>query len=86
MFSGNPLVLLLNLVTIVFIARALVSWFPIGFDSPFRPVVDGLYRITEPVLAPIRRVLPSMGGLDFSVLIVIFGIRLLLVPLAAGIL
>lgn len=86
MFSGNPLVLLLNLVTIVFIARALVSWFPISFDSPFRPVVDGLYRITEPVLEPIRRVLPSMGGLDLSVLIVIFGIRLLLIPLAASIL
>ena len=86
MFSGNPLVLLLNLVTIVFVARALVSWLPIGFDSPFRPVVDVLYRVTEPVLAPIRRVLPPMGGLDLSVLVVIFGIRFLLVPAAASIL
>ncbi len=86
MFSGNPLVVLLDLVTIVFVARAIVSWFPIGFDSPFRPVVDGLYKITEPVLAPIRQVLPPMGGLDLSVLLVILVIRFLLVPIAASIL
>lgn len=86
MFGSNPLVALLNVVTIIFIARALVSWLPIGHDSPFRPVVDVLYRLTEPVLAPIRRVLPPMGGLDLSVLIVILVIRFLLVPLAASIL
>ncbi len=76
------LVLLLNLVMIVFIARAIISWFPIGFDSPFRPVVDALYRITEPVLSPIRRVLPAMGGLDLSVLIVIIAIQFILIPIA----
>jgi len=79
-------VLLLNLVMLVFLARALVSWLPIGYDSPFRPVVDGLYKVTEPVLAPIRKVLPPMGGLDLSVIIVIVGIRFLLVPVAASIL
>jgi YggT family protein len=78
------LVPLLNLVVIVFIVRALISWLRIGYDSPFRPVVDGLYRVTEPILAPIRRVLPSFGGLDLSVLVVIFGIRLLLIPIAAS--
>ena len=76
------LVALLNLVVIVFVVRALVSWLRIGYDSPFRPVVDGLHRVTEPILVPIRNVLPSFGGFDFSVLIVIFGIRLLLIPLA----
>ena len=86
MFNGNVLVQVLNLVMLVFIARAIVSWFPIGFDSPFRPIVDFLYKITEPVLAPIRRVLPSMGGLDLSVLIVILAIRVVLVPAANSIL
>lgn len=76
------LVLLLNLVMIVFIVRALISWLRIGYDSPFRPVVDGLHRVTEPILAPIRNVLPAFGGFDFSVLVVIFAIRLLLIPLA----
>ncbi|MFN5602167.1 MAG: YggT family protein [Acidimicrobiaceae bacterium] len=36
-----------------------------------------LYRITEPVLAPVRRVLPPMGGLDLSPLVVILGIQIL---------
>ena len=69
--------LLLQLVWFVFIARALVSWFRVGYDSPFRPIIDGIYRITEPVLAPIRKVLPPMGGLDLSVLVVIIGITVL---------
>ena len=86
MFNGNVLVQVLNLVMLVFIARAIVSWFPIGLDSPFRPIVDFLYKVTEPVLAPIRRVLPSMGGLDLSVLIVILAIRVVLVPAANSIL
>lgn len=85
-FGSNVLVVLLNLVTIVFVARALLSWFPIGFDSPVRPVVDLLHRVTEPVLAPIRRILPPLGGLDLSVLIVIVVIRFLLVPIAQQIL
>lgn len=86
LFSSNVLVVLLNLAMIVFIARAIISWFPVRLDSPFRPVVDTLYRITEPVLAPIRRVLPPLGGIDLSVLIVILGIRIVLVPIAQAIL
>jgi YggT family protein len=66
---------LLTLVTFVFIARALISWFPIGYDSPIRPVADVLYRVTDPVLEPIRRVIPPIGGLDLSVLVVILVIQ-----------
>lgn len=40
-------------------------------------VAHFLYRLTEPVLAPIRRVLPPMGGLDLSPLVVIIGIQIL---------
>ncbi len=82
MFSANPLVVLLNVVTIIFFARAIVSWFQVSYDSPFRPIVDGIHRITEPILEPIRRVLPPMAGFDFSVIIVILVIRVVLVPLA----
>lgn len=81
---SNAIVQLLNLATLVFVARAILSWFPIGFDSPVRPVADFLHRITEPVLAPIRRILPPLGGIDLSILLVIFGIRLILVPLVQG--
>jgi len=40
-------------------------------------VAEFLYRITEPVLAPIRRFLPSMGGLDISPIILILIIMLI---------
>lgn len=71
---------LLNLVTLVLVARAILSWFPIGYDSPVRPIADGLHRVTEPVLAPVRRVLPPMGGFDISVMLVILAIQVILIP------
>lgn len=76
------LVTLLQLISWIFIARALISWFRIRPDSPFYPVVDLLERITEPVLSPVRSVLPRTGMFDFSILVVILGINLFLIPLA----
>ncbi|MGI9609272.1 MAG: YggT family protein, partial [Acidimicrobiia bacterium] len=43
-----------------------------------------VYRATEPILAPVRRVIPPIGGIDLSILIVILGINLVLVPIAAA--
>ena len=37
-------------------------------------IADFLYRLTEPVLAPIRRFLPNLGGLDISPIILLLGI------------
>ena len=68
---------LLWLFTLAIFARAILSFFPIRPDSPVAPIAQVLYRITEPVLAPVRRALPSMGGLDLSPLVVIFGIQIL---------
>lgn len=78
------LVTLLNIISFVFLAAALASWFRVGHDSPFRPVIDGLYRITDPVLVPLRRVIPPIGGLDLSVMIVILVIQFLLIPLVSN--
>lgn len=83
---GNPLILVLRVIFFVFLARALISWFPIGHDSPFRPVVDVLYRVTEPVLAPIRRVLPPLGGFDLSIIVVMVAINFVLIPIARSLL
>ena len=59
----------------VIIARAVVSWVS---PDPYYPIVQFLYRATEPVLEPIRRRLPTGGyGIDFSPLIVIFAIYFL---------
>ena len=68
---------LINLYVLVIFARSILSFFPIRYDSPLAPVVRLLHQITEPVLAPIRRMLPPMGGLDLSPLVVIIGLQIL---------
>lgn len=66
-----------NLFVYALIARAILSFFPISYGSPMAAVASFLFKVTEPVLAPVRRVLPPMGGLDLSPLVVIIGIQIL---------
>ncbi len=65
---------LLGLYSWVIIAAALITWVS---PDPRNPVVMFLRQVTEPVLAPVRRLLPpwKTGGLDFSPLIVILAIQ-----------
>ena len=60
---------ILTLYWYIILARVLMSWFN---PNPYNPIVDAIYRLTEPVLSPIRRMLPSMGGFDLSPLVVFF--------------
>ncbi len=60
---------ILSLYEYVMLARVLMSWFN---PNPNNPIVDGIYRLTEPILSPIRRMLPPMGGFDLSPLVVFF--------------
>lgn len=55
--------LIVQIYAFLFIARALMSFTSM---DPYHPVAQFLYRLTEPVLAPIRRVLPPTGMVDFS--------------------
>ncbi len=66
---------LLNIYVWVILAAALITWVS---PDPRNPIVKILRQITEPVLAPARRLLPpwKTGGLDFSPMIVIFAIWL----------
>ena len=61
---------LLDVYTWIIIIRALLSWVN---PDPYNPIVQILYRITEPVLRPFRRLLPprKLGGLDVSPMVVI---------------
>jgi YggT family protein len=59
---------LFNALTILLVARALLSWFDPGMRSSVGKI---LVDITEPLLGPIRRMIPSAGGLDFSPIIAI---------------
>lgn len=60
---------ILRIYTFILVARALFSWFDPAYRSSIGRI---LYDITEPVVAPVRRVVPSMGGLDFSIMITMF--------------
>jgi YggT family protein len=69
---------------VVLIIRALLSWFPVR-SSGFASVLRVLDMVTEPVLRPIRRILPPvrMGGMamDLSIIVVILVAQLVLLPL-----
>jgi YggT family protein len=79
---GNFISVLANVIDLglliymwIIIIRALISWVS---PNPYNPIVRFLYRATEPVLGPVRRLLPIGGmGLDFSPLIVILVIYFL---------
>ncbi len=62
------IIYLFNALTLIVIARALLSWFDPGMRTPVGKI---LVDITEPMLGPIRRMIPSAGGLDFSPIILI---------------
>jgi len=55
------------LATIIFV-RAILSWFAI---SPYSPIVVFLDRITEPILAPLRRIIPRLGMVDITPMVAI---------------
>jgi YggT family protein len=58
----------------ILVARAVISWVS---PDPYNPIVQFLVRSTEPVLRPVRRLLPLPGGIDFSPLVVILGLLFL---------
>jgi YggT family protein len=66
--------LVLDAYSLVVLVSVIVSWLSLAEDNP---IVTFTRTLTEPVLAPIRRVLPSAGGLDISPMVLLLGIRLL---------
>ncbi len=81
----NIILLLINVYQIILLLRVLLSWFRI--DPYTNPVGRFLYALTEPVLEPIRRVLPPAGMMDFSPLVaflLLFALRSVIIILAAG--
>lgn len=62
---------LLKVIGFLLVARALVSWFP---DLRRHQIVQLLFDITDPIIEPLRKVIPPMGTLDLSVMIAVFGL------------
>ena len=76
---GVILSYLLTIYIWIIIIRALLSWVN---PDPYNPIVQILYRLTEPVLAPVRYRMPNIGGIDASpivVLLIIFFLQNFLV-------
>ena len=64
---------LLSLLTYAIIIRAVLSWFQ---PDANHPLIKLLLKVTDPVLEPIRRMLPDMGGLDLSPIVAIFAVQM----------
>lgn len=66
--------ILAQVLNIAILARVLLSWIPLDRDNAFVRIV---HEITEPILGPIRRVLPPLGGLDLSPIVALILIQVL---------
>ena len=66
---------IIQIYTYVLIARVLFSWLPP--ESRQNRFYDYLYAVTEPLMRPVRNLLPPMSGFDFSPIIVFFLLHLL---------
>ena len=66
-------VLLARALNLAIFARILLSWKPIDRENRLVSIV---YEITEPILGPIRRIVPSLGGLDLSPVVALILIQM----------
>ena len=67
-----------DLLFYMILARVLMSWINPGISNP---IVAVIYQLTEPVMAPVRNILPPMGGLDLSPILVLLGLRFILIAI-----
>lgn len=76
------ILLALWVYVMIVVITAILSWL-IAFDiaNPRHPLIgrlwDTLVRLTEPALAPIRRIMPNLGGIDLSPVVLIFLLQIL---------
>jgi YggT family protein len=68
-------------IWLIMLPMALLSWFRIQPGTTLARVQLFLYRATEPVLRPVRRIIKPMGGLDISFLVVILVAQFILIPI-----
>ncbi|MHB1585008.1 MAG: YggT family protein [Acidimicrobiales bacterium] len=81
----NLIAYVVEAYVVVLIARALLSWFPARPGTALASIVRTLDAVTEPVLRPVRRVLPPLRaggmGIDLSIMVVILVAQIIVVPL-----
>jgi len=70
-------ILFVNAISQLLVLLVIVSVILSYFMDPYHPIRRGVDSIVEPMLAPIRRIVPLLGALDFSPLVLIILIQLL---------
>jgi len=60
---ANFISLLFNILAIAVFLRAIITWFRLAPDNPIQVI---LVQVTEPILVPLRRVIPSLGMFDIT--------------------
>lgn len=73
-FLFNFLERLCEVLTLAILVRVVLSWFSLG---PTNMLVSLLYQVTEPILAPLRRIIPRVGRLDFTPMVAIILLQVL---------
>jgi YggT family protein len=72
MFISGLIILIIRLLSILIIIHVVLSY----FMSPFHPIRQAIDRIVEPMLAPIRQLIPPVGGIDFSPIVLLLLVQL----------
>jgi YggT family protein len=67
--------LFLYVLVVAIFLRALMSWFPVDRNNPAARL---LYQVTEPLLEPVRRIMPRFGMIDLSAMVVIVVLLLMI--------
>lgn len=73
--------ILFQVLIFAILIRALMSWFPIAPGSPLIRILDD---VTEPILGPLRRVVPRLGMMDITPIVAMIGLQLLQQILISG--
>jgi len=63
-----------NVLVWLIIARCILSFVR---HNPYQPLIKFVYDVTEPIMAPFRRLIPAAGGLDFSPIIAVLAVTLI---------
>ena len=75
---ANAINLFFRILSFIVLARVILSWVRVSpYHPTWGPIIRAIYQITEPIMEPVRRIMPSMGGLDFSPIIVLLGLDLI---------
>ena len=67
----------LQIYFLVLIGRIILSWFPVQPGTAMASISSVLFELTEPLLGPLRRVIPPLGMFDLSPLVAFLGIQII---------